>query len=443
MKINLLEKIRRNEILKSISILVSGNIIGRVIALITMPIVSRLYSPEDFGENGVIIATAAIIVNFGSLGLNSAVMLADNDKESSIVFKVTFFTSTFIYFIIFFFFFFFSLWYKIAQTTLPYYVTCSLIFLITLFSQLNGLLNIYVNRKGLNKVLFYNAIISSLSTLFITIPLGFYNFGVIGLLGAAIFSSIVCAIQMIYHANPFLEKIIWRDFITVFKKYKNFILYQFPSNFIGSFAQQLPTRFLSANFGNEKLGIYNMNERILGIPIHFLAAPITTIYFRTASQQKDRLDELARFTFRLIVRIMLVAIIPIIVLSFWGEELFGFALGDQWRSAGKLASILVIQYVFDFCSSSISYCRVALNRQKLNLWVVIIRLIITVSSLYIGMYIYEDLFTVIVMFSIGMTVFFVIDMALNFYALQNYMMKYLFFSVIYASLAFLVVFLVQ
>ena len=442
MRINLLEKIKRNDVLKSISILVSGNIIGRFIALVTMPIVSRLYSPEEFGENGVIVATAAIIVNLGGLGLNSAVMAPNNDKESNIVFKVAFFTSSFIYIVLFFLSLVFSSWYQLAHTTLPYLITCSMIFLVAFSSQLNSLLNVYINRKGMNRVLFYNAIISSLSTLFITIPLGFLRFGVLGLIGAALVSGLLCALQMIYHANPFREKIIWSDFKTVFKKYKNFILYQYPSNFIGSFATQYPTRFFSANYGNEKLGNYNMNERILGIPLHFLAAPITIIYFRTASQQQDQRDELARFTYRLIKNIMLVAIIPIVVLALWGEKLFGFALGNQWSAAGKLASVLVIQYVYDFCSSSISYCRVALNRQKLNLWVVIIRLILAVASLYIGMYIFEDLFAVIVLFSISMTVFFVIDMALNFYALQRYMVKYLIFSVVYALLAFLLVFLV-
>jgi O-antigen/teichoic acid export membrane protein len=443
MKINLLEKIKGNTILRSVSILVSGNIIGRLIALFTLPIVSRLYSLEDFGENGVIIATAGIIVNLGGLGLNSAVMAPDNDKESCIIFKVAFYSASSIYFFLFVVFLVLSPWYELVQTSLPYLITCLLIFLLAFSSQLNSLLNIYVNRKGMNRVLFNNAIISAVSTLFITIPFGVMSFGVIGLVGAALISGLVCALQMIYYANPFKEKIIWSDFITIFKKYKDFIFYQYPSNFIGNFAALYPMRFFSSNFGNVKLGTYNMNERILGIPLNFLAAPITTIYFRTASQQKNQLDQLARFTYRLIKNIMLVAIIPIIVLALWGEELFGFVLGNQWSAAGKMASVLVIQYVFNFCSNSISYCRVALNRQKLNLWVVIIRFILTVVSLVVGMYIFDNLFDVVVLFSISMTLFFIIDMALNFYALQRYIVRYLIFSVVYALSAFLLVYLIM
>lgn len=440
---SLLERFKNNDFVKSVSVLVSGSIIARLIGLFTLPIVSRLYSPEDFGENGVILATAAIISSLGSLGLNSAVMIPKSDKESDIVFKVAFFTSTSIYITLFLLAFIFSQSYQLAKTSLPYLITSLLIFLLAFSSQLSGILSTYINRKGMNRVLFYNSIISALATLFVTIPLGFLKVGVLGLVIASLVSGLICSMQMIYHANPFKQKITKRDFILVFKKYKDFVIYQYPSNFIGTFAIQLPTRFLSANYGNDKLGIYNMNERIFGIPLQLLATPITTVYFRTASKLQDQTDDLARLTFKLIRNIMLVSIVPIVILALFGEELFSFALGSQWATAGKLASVLVVQYVFNFCSDSISYCRVALNRQKLNLWIVIIRLIIVVSSLYIGMYIYNDVFSVVVLYSISMTLYYIIDMAFNFIALKKYTIKYLIFSTIYALLAFLLVFLIR
>lgn len=440
---SLLERFKNNDFVKSVSVLVSGSIIARLIGLFTLPIVSRLYSPEDFGENGVILATAAIISSLGSLGLNSAVMIPKSDKESDIVFKVAFFTSTSIYITLFLLAFIFSQSYQLAKTSLPYLITSLLIFLLAFSSQLSGILSTYINRKGMNRVLFYNSIISALATLFVTIPLGFLKVGVLGLVIASLVSGLLCSLQMIYYANPFKQKITKRDFILVFKKYKDFVIYQYPSNFIGTFAIQLPTRFLSANYGNDKLGIYNMNERIFGIPLQLLATPITTVYFRTASKLQDQTDDLARLTFKLIRNIMLVSIVPIVIIALFGEELFSFALGSQWATAGKLASVLVVQYVFDFCSNSISYCRVALNRQKLNLWIVIIRLIIVVSSLYIGMYIYNDVFSVVVLYSISMTLYYIIDMAFNFIALKKYTIKYLIFSTIYALLAFLLVFLIR
>lgn len=443
MKIGLLERIKKNDFVRSVSVLVSGSIIARLIAVFTLPIVSRLYTPENFGENGVILATAAIIGSIGSFGLNSAVMIPKSDKESDIVFKVAFITSTTIYIILFFLAFVFSQSYQLTQTSLPYLVTCLFIFLLAFSTQLSGLLNTYINRKGMNKVLFYNSIISALATLIVTIPLGLLKVGVLGLVSASLVSGIICSLQMIYHANPFNQKVTRKDFMFVFKKYKDFVFYQYPSNFIGTFARQFPTRFLSTNYGNEKLGTYNMNERIFGIPMQLLATPITTVYFRTASKLQDQTTNLARMTFSLITNIMLVSIIPIVMLALWGEDLFSFVLGSQWANAGKLASVLVVQYVFNFCSNSISYCRVALNRQKLNLWIDILRLVIVVFSLYIGIYIYKDLFTVIVLYSISMTLYYIIDMAFNFFTLKRYIVKYLIFSTVYALLAFLLVFLIQ
>jgi uncharacterized membrane protein len=58
------------------------------------------------------------------------------------------------------------------------------------------------------------------------------------------------------------------------------------------------------------------------------------------------------------------------------------------------------------------------------------------------MYIFDNLFDVVVLFSISMTMFFIIDMALNFYAMQKYIVRYLIFSVVYALSAFVLVFLI-
>lgn len=443
MKIKFIEKIKENDFWRSVSVLVSGTILAKIIGLITFPIISRLYAPKDFGENAVIIATASIILSLGALGLNSAVMLPKNDKESSIVLKVTFFSSLIIYSIIFFLIIVFSRYLQIVQISIPYLLASSFIFLIAVSRQLEELLKIYINRKGMNRVLFNNSIIHSLATLIVTVPLGFLKFGVIGLLSASILSALLSVVQMMCFANPFKQKIVWKDFIAVYNEYKKFIFYQYPAKLIGTFAIQYPTRFFSSNYGNIKLGSYNMSERILGIPMQLLAAPITNVYFRTASKYQEKTNSLADFTFKIIISIMLFAIIPILVLALWGEELFSLILGSQWVGAGKIASVLVIQYVYNFSTNSISYCRVVLNRQKLNLLIVIIRLLIVVSSLYWGMIIYKNLFNVIIIYSVGMTGFYILDMTFNFIALKKYVLKYLIFSTVYALLAFALIFLLN
>ena len=73
-----------------------------------------------------------------------------------------------------------------------------------------------------------------------------------------------------------------------------------------------------------------MNEKILGIPIRIIGAPINTVYFRTASEYYKKGKSLADFTFSLIIKILLIALFPIIVTVIWGEQIFSLILGPNW-----------------------------------------------------------------------------------------------------------------
>ena len=55
---------------------------------------------------------------------------------------------------------------------ISYTVACILVYGFVIVNGLGGLL-IYVNRKGLNRVLFYNSLIGALATLCITTRWGF------------------------------------------------------------------------------------------------------------------------------------------------------------------------------------------------------------------------------------------------------------------------------
>jgi O-antigen/teichoic acid export membrane protein len=422
-------RFNKNNFWRSVTTLVSGTVLAQFIGLLTTPVVSRLYNTKAYGEYGIIISTATIIISIVTLGLSSAVMIPTNDDECDDVFMVTFITSlilsTFILMI--------SVISTFKFFDLGMYNTsfCLLVYIYVVINNLKGLLTVYINRKKLNRVLFYNSLIGALVTLVVTIPLGLLKFGSLGLVMAGIIATVISIIQMIYHVNPFKRLPSMVVFKSVFNKYKDYVLFQYPSNFIGNLAIQLPTQMLSANFGNASLGSYSMCEKLLGIPSRLIGVPINNIYFRTASEYYKEGKNLADFTFSLITKIMLVAFLPIIVIIFWGEPIFAWVLGAGWSKAGKLASILILQYVLMFCQNCTSYCRVAIGKQRVNLVVSLLRLTVVGLSIVIGKYIFGGLLKTIICFSVGSSIYLIIDMAINFYCMKKYWVKYIMFALGY------------
>lgn len=424
-------KIKNSVFWKSVAVLVSGTVIAQLLGLFTTPIVSRLYDPAAYGEYAIIVSTSSIILGIVTLGLNSAVMVPVSDEESDDVFMVAFFTMLFLSTFIFVVMIVVSPFKHFFNAGMDYVVSCILVYGLVVINNTKGLLSVYINRKKLNKVLFYNSLIGAMATLFITIPLGIIKLGGIGLITASIVAGFVENLQMIYHANPFIKLPRINTFISVYKKYRDFILYQYPSNFIENFAIQLPTQVFSSVFGNANLGSYSMNEKILGIPSRLIGTPINTIYFRTASEYSKEGKDLGKFTFSLITKIMMVAFVPLVITVLWGEKIFSWVLGSKWGEAGRMASFLIVQYVFMFCSTCTSYCRVSIGKQKMNFIMSILRVVIIGLSIFLGISIFGDLFNTIVFFSVGSSIYLIIDMAINFYCMGKYFAKYLVFAGVY------------
>lgn len=428
------KRLKNNTFFASAFSIGSGKLISQFISIITVPLCSRLYSQEAYGEYGLLISTASIISSFVALGLSSAIMAPDDDVESKKVFMTAFWVQNLVETLFIIIVLAIMPVYRLYSVTGSYVLASLLLYFYMLLFNTRQLMSIFVNRRGLNRVLFVNPIIGSLCTLCITLPLGLLQVGYIGFLIAAILGEAIMCAQMIVRANPFLKKYGISDLIYVFKKYKAYTLYQMPANIISGLSVQYPTQFLSRTFGNTQLGSYSMSVQILRYPSQLVATPIGTVYFRTATQYNREGKNLASFTYKLITRIMLIAFIPIISIIVWGPQIFGFVLGSQWTEAGSLSSILILQYVLLFCSQCTSYCRVSLGRQKLNTLYAVVNLVVTIAACAIGYWTTHTLLGTVTVFTIGSCIVYIFDMWLNFRCMRAYAAKYLSFAVIYSLL---------
>ena len=442
---NIKNKIGKSDFFGSVAILVSSQFISQLISFLTLPIVSRLYSETDYGNFAIFSSTTAIILGIGAIGLNSAIMAPKELNKSKDVFFAAFVIQSSILTFFFVLALLIAPFFKFFKiSSFPYTITLILSYIYMIIYGLNSLLIIYVNKLKLNKLLFWNTLIGTLSTLFITIPLGYFKFGFLGFVFASIVASIVICIQMMTQANPFYRKLNFKEIISICKEYKDYIIYQFPSNWVNTFTLQLPNQIFSRAFGNTTLGGYAMSERMMGIPIRLIASPVTTIYFRHATQlvNEGKNDELSNFTLSFALKFLKLAFIPVSLFMIFSKDIFGFVLGENWRIAGTIASIMSIQYVFKFIEQSFSYCLVVLGKQKINFFYSIIYFLVITISLFIGVFYFRKFIPAIICLTIGSLFMQIISLSLNFHYLGISKLKYLipFLLFILGVLAFYMLF---
>lgn len=438
----LASKIKNNRFVTAVLKVGSGQLISQIISVITVPVLSRIYADTAYGDAALITSTAAVIIDLATFSLSSAIMKPEKKEEARKVFTTAFLLNALVATMLVTVCLTLQNQFNLFTVSEDYGTAILLMWLYIITFATNSLMTVYMNKQGKYNKLFFNPIIASGAQVLLAIPLGLLGFGYKGFMLTYIASNTVAVAHMMWKNNPFYRGYRFHHLLEVVKTYKDYILYQCPSNFIGTFAIEYPTQYLGRCFTTQQLGDYSLCVRVMKYPIRLIAAPISTVYFRTATEYHREGKNLAAFTYKMIFWILLVSAVPVGIFIMTSKPLFAFILGESWREAGSLASFLVIQYVMMFCSQTTSYCRVSLGRQKVNLVVTIIRLIISIGFCIGGYTLFHSMEGTVFCYSLGQCIYGIYDMAVNFYIMdKKYLWRYLGISTAHTGLMFAVLIL--
>lgn len=138
----------------------------------------------------------------------------------------------------------------------------------------------------------------------------------------------------------------------------------------------------------------------------FLQAPVTLISNTIFLSQYPKASELRRAgqSYRPMIvstGAMLFGLsAPVgVVLFIWGPDLFAWFFGSDWRTAGEYASWLAPWFVCNFSVSPFSYASLIEGRQRTSLWITSIDVGVKVACLYWG-HLYADALSAIALFSV-------------------------------------------
>jgi O-antigen/teichoic acid export membrane protein len=173
---------KSHDVFKNMAILSAGTGVSKIIGLATIPILTRIYSPEDFGVLSVFMAAIAIIVPLASMRYVVAVPLPKNDKLAFNLFALCFILVFCVTIVVSFLLWIFSpYFFEITSQKIP----LSYVWLVSLgvfVTSIYELLTYWATRKKsfsiLTKTLVYQALIGS----FVKIVLGLLSFKPVGLL---------------------------------------------------------------------------------------------------------------------------------------------------------------------------------------------------------------------------------------------------------------------
>ncbi|WP_259756633.1 lipopolysaccharide biosynthesis protein [Pseudomonas sp. GCEP-101] len=361
---------RENKFFRAVILLAGGTAGAQLILVLALPVVTRLYSPEQFSDLSAFIAISGIFSTAACLRLDLAIPLPKRDSESihllflSIIFSIA--TSSLILFIIL------IIPEHLLSRVLPsvIYNYAWILPLGVFLSSTYNALQYWATRKKLFSVIARTKFEQSLAAVSTQIGAGYFiQTPIILILGQILHSS--TGIFRLAKAFTQLDikhlaYISPRSLFITLRKYKNFPKYSTIESLANTAGIQLPFILISTALAGPEAGYLMLASRILQSPLSLLGSAISQVYL-THAPQAHREGNLSSLTYKTLVNLMKVGIGPIIFAGTLSPFLFPYIFGKDWSRAGVLAAWITPWVALQFISSPISMIGHVLNRQKLML----------------------------------------------------------------------------
>lgn len=378
------EKLRVSVFSRNVMLVSAGTIVAQIIPSIISPIITRIYTPGEFGLYGIYMAIVSLLVTIASGRYDLAIFIPDNINDSKRIVLLSIFLaalfSIFICFIIFPLNNFFVNYLGEKEMSLWLYTIPFIVFLISMFQVVLQWLNKIKSYKGISGLRIVNSGIMS----FLNLGFGFLDLKINGLILSTLVSQTILSILTFKYTKTFINLFSIPRFRALMKKYINYPKFLLPSTLAGELASQMPVILLSAFFGPATSGFYLLANKIMALPMSVVGSSIGSVYRQEAFDEfikKGNCTELYKKTLK---KMFIFGIFPFLVVLFGGKFIFSLIFGVQWVIAGEMASYLSVMIFFQILSTPMADTILLVNAQKIDLFLQIGRLALSILSLLIG-----------------------------------------------------------
>lgn len=345
-------------IFQGMSTLAIGNIAGRIIGVVSIPILTRLYDPADFGVLAVFTAFILILAPFMTLRYVLALPLPRRDGiafnllilSAGIMGCMSLIVACGLWVFGFQLFSLFS-----VEIMKSYW------WLIVVGSIANSsyeILSLWATRQRVYKAIARTTVLQSFLGNLIKIILGVLAIKPFGLLIGQIVASSGGIVSLLLSFNVEFKRnrslLSWRRIAVVAGRYRNFPFYRLPSQLLLVFSMQAPVLFFASFYHADTTGQLSMALTIIALPMSLLGQSMSNAFYaETAKLGPKKYCELRSITKDVVVKLLYISVVPALLFFFWAPELFSFLLGSNWYESGEFASRLSLYLLSQFATAPI------------------------------------------------------------------------------------------
>jgi O-antigen/teichoic acid export membrane protein len=374
---------------RHVAVLTLGTALAQLINIAATPALSRIYSPSEFGLFAVFMAVSALAATFITFRYETSILVPASDTEAARLVRLILLLIAVGAVLLGLF----SICWSLFEQQLPLLTSIRqwlpLVFLVAGCTAVMSTVQAWLNREKRYLRMAQLRVVQSG-----TIALTALFMGIVWELphGLLLAQAVACGVTTAA-ACWFLRSAanLWHpgNLRDVALRHSNAPKYLLPTALLDIATLQLPVILISVWFSESMAGQFSMAWRLMMVPMALIGASVGQVFmqrFSVLASDPKAARALLKKTWTLL---FLMGALPLTLVYFFGEPLFEFLLGEDWREAGRLAVIMVPMILGMFLSSPTSGSYIVLNLQKYSLMFGVAVFVYRPFCLYIG-YIQND-----------------------------------------------------
>lgn len=377
-----------NKIVKDSAKLLSANVVAQAVALVVYPILSRLYSPDDFGMLNLFMSIGGILVLLSTAEYQYAIVLPKDDKKANAVLGVGLMVLACVT--------------GLVVLSLPFSRHIASLFKAPDLARwwwmmpcyvlaIGGwtLLNYYYTRKGSFSRIGAYQVSQSVLNSGAKIGLGYAGFLSGGLVVSSVFAPLLALCGSLFGA--------WRKQIISLriryscatlkqaaKEYDKFPKFSLPRALVNVLGGALPALALEPVFGLKVLGFWGMAMALAYRPINMVISSLYQPLFVRATSLVQQKQPLMPFAKRLLL-LEVVALVPFLIAVWFATPwLVHVILGHGWTEVASYVRWMLPWLGLLIVSNLLAYLPDIFFKQKVSAILEICCFLLRLMAVIIG-----------------------------------------------------------
>ena len=353
----------KSEFTRNVLTLMTGTTIAQAIPIVISPILTRIYSPEDFGLFALYMSIVSILTVIVAGRYELAIMVPKNNRRAfSVLVLAILFTVIFsIIILIIICIFKFQIINLFHQSEISIWI-----YFIPLSIMLNGIyqsLYYYFLRNKLFSTLAKGKVYQSFMASSVNLLL-FFMKNETGLVAGSILGQLSSIyIFLSTGGSSLVKKVSFKQIQYMFILYIDFLKYNSLSALLNYSSIEFAILFISSFFQPETVGIYFLTQKILFAPSGIIGSAIGQVFIQKVFD-KNRNFDINKLFHSTIIKLLYIIILPSIVIYIYGEDIFLYIFGKDWSQAGLYAKIMLPYFILRFIGAPVSTLPSLMGYQK-------------------------------------------------------------------------------